>query len=502
MFFSSISDTSGFTMPSTSSYLANPPVAPGENTQLLAQTTTIISDWAATRTFTPFPWEGAVYTPQGQEPLSEREKAAFEWQCQDQMNWYNNEFTYHKLGPESGLPEVRMVYKGPIRYYVGTLEKERDRASFTAGACNASTNVLRNLRTASGDATAIDPPNHPVNMIYTYVRDGIDAIDTTTITHYANLAAAEAAGNIRYDTYIYIESTKEVWYRTYKNYSAKFVDRGDSSFWRNKGIQVANYDAAIALGPLDPGTVLNVGGNGIYLNDTGASATFSFEWFCQESRSYCFIACAGFNTNAHSSMQPQYLKTTSMKQLHEVGHVIGLGHGITKGTFASPMSGSPEAYPSGGAHHSFAQAMLCYVHRYCLGVSNIAADYNRPTWTWSDLKISPSNDGSKFPVLTGKVVTSNQATVPLLGVFVQFGIDLHDGKPYSSYNASFLVASRVRSDGTFSVSLDHAYATGDFFLDFLVNVYDGYIRAYNLAGLSNDANLSAIPLEQRKWTIT
>ena len=220
MFFSSISDTSGFTMPSTSSYLANPPVAPGENTQLLAQTTTIISDWAATRTFTPFPWEGAVYTPQGQQPLSEREKAAFEWQCQDQMNWYNNEFIYHKLGPESGLPEVRMVYKGPIRYYVGTLEKEKDRASFTAGACNASGNVLRNLRTASGDATAVDPPNHPVNIIYTYVRDGIDAIDTTTITHYADLAAAEAAGNIRYDTYIYIESTKEVWYRTYKNYWA------------------------------------------------------------------------------------------------------------------------------------------------------------------------------------------------------------------------------------------------------------------------------------------
>ncbi|MGL4617793.1 MAG: hypothetical protein ACRCZS_01865 [Chroococcidiopsis sp.] len=499
MFMSSISDTSGFTMPTTSAYLANPPVAPGENTQLPTQAATVIKDWATSRTFTPVEWEGVVYTPQGQQPLSVREKAAFEWQFKDQMNWYNNEFAYHKLGTESGLPKITMACKSTIRYFVGTLEKIKDQASFSAGACAASANVLTNLRTVAGDSTAINPPNHPFNMIFTYVRDGIDAINTTPITHYADLAAAEAVGNIRYGTYIYIESTKEVWYRTYKNYWAKFVDRTDASLWLNKGIQAANYDAAVALGPLAPGTVINVGGNGIYVNDTGNTATFSFEWFCRESRSFCFIACAG--TNAHSSMQPQYLKTTCMKQLHEVGHVLGLGHGITKGTFASPMSGSPEAYPAEGAHHSFAQALMCYVHRTCLGVSNVAADYNTPSWSWSNVTISPANDGSKYPVLTGTVTSSNQATVPLLGVFVQFAVDLHVAK-FNGYVANCLVASRVRPDGTFSVVLDHAYATGDFVLDSVVDSFDGYIQVVNVAGLVNGFNLTRIPLEQRKWTIT
>jgi len=479
-------------------YLANPPVEPGENAQLPDQAASVIRDWAATRTFTSVPWEGVMYTPKGQPPLSNREKAAFERQCQDQIEWYNNEFVYHKLGTESGIPKIKMAYKGPARYFEGSLEKVKDAAAFQSGACGGANKVAADIKLVSGDASVLQGPTHPLNLVYTYVRHGIDAIDMATLVHYADPAAASVK-KIRYNTYIYIESTQEVWWTTYKVYSMSFADRADSSLWVNKGIQTANYDAAVAIGSMPSNTVLNVGGVGIYVNDTGSTATFSFEWQCRESKSFCFIACAGGNAN--SSIMNQYLTATCMKQLHEVGHVLGLGHGITKGSFASPMSGSPDAYPANGAHHSYAQALVCYLHKSCLGVSNIATDYNSISWTWSNLKISPSNDGSKFPVLTGKVVSSNQSSVPLLGVFVQFAIDKHEAI-FNGYTSNHLVASLIRPDGTFSVSLDHAYSTGDFVLDAVFNSFDGFIRAYNLAGLSNKADLSTIPLEHRKWTVT
>ena len=480
--------------------MINPPVPAGVSQPPLAQTVAAIKSFVATRTFTKQTWSTFLWAPSNsiRTPNAEDQAGAV-GMTQKTLDFWVKEMKRHGLDSANGVPEPSFVNDGLCRVFRSTSIAS---SAIRDSACDGSNDILGAINSEFPGALAGMSQD---NLVGWGLLDGTgsaaEIFETPKYT-YPDEATAEATAKAGPDWLFqrrgkfFITIGDRAWMPIESKGQHFFFRKTSPNAWYWKEsvypwIDLGPYCTSIAdavskgVQPVDG--YITIKGVGCFQNTTGAAGAFDVNtWSAFKTEfSAWFVACAhgriAVASTGLSRLKDGYSDYNQLAN-HEVGHNLGAGHN----------SNGPNATlsnPSGGSGHygdqaaNFGQAAMVYVAKNHFGVSDVPSDYNNPIWTFDTQVIGPSDDGSLWPTIRGRVQASNSADVPLFAVVAYVQELEADGvTSKSEYADATMVGALIQSDGTYSVKLEHFAPTGRFKIRSM--------QALNMAGKRKDIPLT------------